>query len=431
MKLDCLFAGVTAVTLGERGVLKNAWVGVSGGKIVYLDTKAPRDVSAGRIIERPRRVLIPGLINAHTHISMTALRGYADDLPLHRWLNERIFPAEAKLSERGVYLGARLGMLEAIASGTTGIVDAYFKLSGIARAARETGLHANICNMLTWFGEGAAPDTDNAFREALELQQEYSGDELVRADAGLHAVYTSNPESWEKIARFAQEHGMRLHVHISETKKENEDCIARWGASPVEVLERAGVFGSPVTAAHCVYLSDRDREILRAHDAVIVHNPTSNCKLASGIADVEAMEGITTALGTDGVASNNRHDLFAEMKLAALLGKVRTLDASALPAGRVLRMATEGGARAMGRENRAGRIEPGYDADLALLNFDTPRLSPCYDTLSHLVYAATGEDVELTMSAGRILYENGEFPGIDAERCMRELREYTKETFGE
>ena len=429
MKLDCLFADVTALT--PEGVLPHAWVGTKDGKIAYAAAQEPEGSDAARVIRRPRRVLIPGLINAHTHIVMTAFRGYADDLPLHRWLNERIFPAEAKLDERGVYLAARLGMLEALSCGTVGICDAYFKLAQIAAAARECGIRANICNMLTWFGEGAAPDTDNAFREALELARDSRDDPLITADAGLHAVYTSNPASWEKIGRFAFENGMRLHIHISETKKENDDCLARYGCTPTEALYRAGVFKNPVTAAHCVWVSGEDRAILRDAGAVIVHNPVSNCKLASGIADVAAMQGIRVALGTDGMASNNSHDLFEEMKLTALLAKVRSLDASDCPAGQVLEMASQGGAAAMGREDSAGRIEVGYDADLALLNFDTPALTPCYDVLSHLVYTATGRDVELTMVNGRVVYENGEFPGIDAERCSAELREYCKATFGD
>ena len=431
MKLDYLFSDVTAVTLGEKGILPHAWVGVKDGRIVWADACPPPDAQADRVISRPRRVLIPGLVNAHTHIAMTAFRGFADDLPLHRWLNERIFPAEAKLDPRGVYLAARLGMLEALSTGTTGICDAYFKLPQIAAAAKECGIRANICNMLTWFGEGPAPDSDNAFQEALELAREYRDDPLVTADAGLHAVYTSNPESWEKIAGFAKENGMRLHIHIAETQKELDDCRAKYGCSPVKALYKAGAFQNPVTAAHCVYLDEADRAILREAGAVIVHNPVSNCKLASGIADVPAMRGIRVALGTDGMASNNSHDLFEEMKLSALLAKVRSLDAAALPAGQALEMAVLGGAAAMGREGRAGRIQVGYDADLALLNFDTPALTPCYDVLSHLVYAAAGRDVEMTLVNGKAVYENGEFPGVDAERCAAELREYCKKTFGD
>ncbi len=339
MELDYLFADVTAVTLSGKGVLPNAWVGTKDGRIVWVDTQPPADAGAARVIQRPRRVLIPGLVNAHTHIAMTAFRGFADDLPLHRWLNERIFPAEAKLSERGVYLSARLGMLEALSTGTTGICDAYFKLSSIAAAAKECGIRANICNMLTWFGEGACPDSDNAFQEALTLARDCKDDPLVTADAGLHAVYTSNPESWEKIGSFARDNGMRLHIHIAETRKEVDDCRAQYGCSPTEALRRAGVFENPVTAAHCVYLDEADRATLRDAGAVVVHNPTSNCKLASGFADIPAMEGIPVALGTDGMASNNTHDLFGEMKLTALLAKACSLDASVLPARKVLEMA--------------------------------------------------------------------------------------------
>ncbi|MEA4824941.1 MAG: amidohydrolase [Clostridiaceae bacterium] len=431
MKLDCLFADVTAVTMAAPGVLRSAYVGVADGKIVYIGREMPRDTEIARVIRKPHRVLMPGMTNAHTHIAMTAFRGYADDLPLHRWLFEKIFPAEAKLDARGVYLAARLGMLEALSTGTTAVCDAYFNLDSIAKAAKECGIRANICNMLTYFGEGAAPDTDNAFRETRELAAAYAGDALVTTDMGLHSVYTSTQSSWEKVGVYAREHNLRLHIHLSETQKENDDCFAKYGCSPTAALERAGVFDNAVTAAHCVFLSEADRTILRMHNTVIAHNPTSNCKLASGIADVASMKGIPVALGTDGMASNNTHDLFGEMKLCAMLAKVRAMDASICPADEVVRMATVGGAAAVGREGCCGKLKVGYDADIVMLNFDTPSLSPCYDTLSHLVYAATGRDVELTMVGGRVAYENGAFPGIDAEKCAAELREYCKATFGE
>ena len=428
MKLDYLFADVAALL--PEGVRKGVYVGVADGKIVWVSDEAPEECGA-RVIRRPRRVLLPGLTNAHTHIAMTAFRGYADDLPLQAWLNEKIFPAEAKLDARGVYLGARLGMLEALSCGTTAICDAYFRLTSVAKAAKECGIRANLCNMLIYFGEGAAPDSDNSFREALEVLEAYPDDPLVTADMGLHAVYTSGPASWRKAGEFARAHGLRLHLHLSETRQENDDCRKQYGCSPTQALAREGVFDGPVLAAHGVYLDDADRELLRTHGVTVAHNPTSNCKLASGIAEVQALEGIPTALGTDGMASNNSHDLFGEMKLCALLGKVRAGDAAALPAASVVRMATEGGAAARGKSGCAGKIAVGCDADLALVNFDTPALSPCYDVLSHLVYAATGRDVELTMTAGRVVYENGEFPGLDAERCAAELREYCKATFGE
>lgn len=434
MKFTVLFSDVTVVA--EPGkVLRHAYVGVAGDKIAYVGTEPPCGAEIERNICRPRRVLIPGLVNAHTHIPMTALRGYADDVPLHKWLTEHIFPAEAKLDERGIYLGARIGMLEALSTGTTAVCESYSRLHMIARAACETGIRANICNMLLWFDKGPADYSDRAFTETERLLREYGNGRhpLIRPDMGLHAVYTSDPACWKQTAAFARDLHLRIQLHLSETQRENDDCRAQYGCSPTQALEQAGIFDLPVTAAHCVALSDEDRAILARHNVTAVHNPVSNCKLASGIADMRALTtaGIPAALGTDGMASNNSMDLFEEMKLAALLAKVSTGEASSCPAADAFRMATVGGAHAMGRENRAGLIAVGYDADLALLNFDVPHLTPCYDVLSHLVYAASGRDVELTMCAGRTVYENGEFPGIDHERDMAELREYCESKFGE
>jgi len=434
MRIDVLFSDVTAV-LDPDTVLENANIGITDGKIVWADSRYPKDAEIGREIRRPRRVLIPGMVNAHTHIPMTVLRGYADDYPLQPWLYDHIFPAEAKLDERGIYLGAKLGMLEALSTGTTAICDSYSRLHWIAKAACETGIRANLSNMLLWFDKGPADFSDRSFEDTLTVIREYGNGRhpLVTPDMGLHAVYTSDPACWKQTADFARDFHLRLQVHLAETPTEDRECRERYKKSPTEALFEAGVFDVPATAAHCVVLNDVDREILRQCGVTAVHNPVSNCKLASGIADTMKMQkiGISVALGTDGMASNNSHDLFEEMKLAALLAKVSEMDASACSARDAFRMATEGGAKAVGRDTHSGRIRVGYDADLVLLNFDAPALTPCYDVLSQLVYAASGRDVEMTVVNGRTVYENGEFPGIDHEQLCAEVREYCKSTFGD
>ncbi|NMA09081.1 MAG: amidohydrolase [Clostridiales bacterium] len=427
-RIDTLFADVTAVTMdGEP--LPHAHVGVTDGTIGYLSQTEPVDTEIGRTVRGSRLVLMPGLINTHTHIAMTALRGYADDAALHTWLFDRIFPAEHKLDARGVYLAARVGMLEAVGTGTTAILDNYFHILSVADAAVETGLRAEVANIAMYFGDGVIPETDRTFSDCRDVMEKYSGHPLVRAGTGIHAVYTSNPETWAYMADYAGTHRLRMQLHLSETAKENADCLEKYGVSPTAALENAGVFALPVTAAHGVHLSAEDRTLLKAHDVTVSHCPASNCKLASGIADVPAMlsAGVNVSLGTDSVASNNSHDLFRELKLAALLGKVRTGDAEALPARTVLAFATANGARAMGY-GKSGRIRMGYDADLTLLDFDAPHLTPCWDVCSQLVYAATGRDVCMTMVNGRVVYERGAYPGIDHEKWMAELREYCEKT---
>jgi len=424
---DCLFADVTLLSPERHEPLEHAWVGVCDGKITYVGAAAP-DGTAAKTVQGEQLVLIPGLINAHSHVAMTALRGYADDVKLQSWLFDHIFPAEAKLDAEGVALAARLGMMESLSCGVTGLCDMYFCSDVVCDEAVRTGMRVMVSNAATRFGEGPLPPEDRTLTEFEAILERYPDHPMVRTVSGIHAVYTSNPETREQMLMLAQKYDMPILLHLSETETENRECMEKYGMSPTELLEKEGILDVPVVAAHCVHLSARDREILREHGVVCVHNPVSNCKLASGIADIAAMEnaGLTIALGTDGVASNNNHDLFEEMKLMALLGKVKTGDASAVSAHDAFRAATMGGAAAMGRADCAGQIRVGFDADLAVLDFDQPHLQPMHNVLSSLVYAASGRDVVLTMNNGRIVYENGRFPGLDEKETAAQLREYVK-----
>ena len=419
--MDTLFKNVRAVLMDDADtVLDNAYVGVEAGRITYAGATPPEG-TAKSVIDGTHKVLIPGLVNAHTHLPMTLLRGFADDLDLQTWLFEHIFPAEAKLTSDIVYTGTLLALLECIASGTVSVTDMYFFTTDIARAVAESGIKANLCRPFMG-GSDYLPADDTRMKEALELIRQYHGFDNGRIliDASVHAEYTSCPAVWEAAAALARDKGLRMHVHISETAREHDECIGRHGLTPTAVLDKHGLFSVPAAAAHCVHVTDGDMDILAARGATAVHNPVSNLKLNSGVARVRAMrdKGVSVALGTDGAASNNSLDMFEEMKTAAILA---TGEAPLTAAG-ALRLATRNGAASQGRSGETGRIAEGLDADLILIDFDRPHLTPLYSAVSSLVYGARGSDVVLTMVRGKVLYQNGDFLTIDREKVLYEAR---------
>lgn len=425
---DILFADVNAVTMEDRSpVLRNSYVLVSGGKIASVSDAPPAGFSGERIDGRGK-VLMPGLVNCHTHIPMTVLRGYADDYDLQTWLTDYIFPVEAKLDGRCVRAGALLGIAEAIASGTTSFTDMYYFCDDILAAVEESGIKANVSRGTSLFSEDFTFDSHPGCVDMRRLLRDWDGRDAgrIRIEASIHAEYTSNPKLWSAVADYASANGLGMHVHLSETRKEHEDCLAKYGATPAAVLDRCGVWATRAVAAHCVRVTEEDMDLLAARGVNVSHNPVSNLKLASGIAPVPALlaKGINVALGTDSVASNNSHDLFEEIKTAALIHKGSSGDPRAIGALDALRLATVNGARAQGRQNECGRIAPGMDADLILLDFDRPHLVPCHNVVSNLVYSARGSDVVLTMVRGRILYRDGEFLTLDLDAVRRELNEY-------
>ncbi len=425
---DILFAGVTAVTMeGDSPVRPDSYVLVSGGRIASVTDSPPADFSGERIDGRGK-VLLPGLVNCHTHIPMTVLRGYADDYDLQTWLTKYIFPVEARLDGRCVRAGTLLGIAEALASGTTSFTDMYYFCDDILAAVEETGIKANVSRGTSLFSEDFSFDTHPGCVEMRRLHGEWDGRDSgrIRVEASIHAEYTSNPRLWAAVAEYAASNGLGMHVHLSETRKEHEDCVSKYGATPAAVLDRYGVWGTRAVAAHCVRVTEEDMDLLAERGVNVSHNPVSNLKLASGIAPVPALlaKGINVALGTDSVASNNSHDLFEEIKTAALIHKGSSGDPRAVGALEALRLATVNGARAQGRKDECGRIAPGLDADLILLNFERPHLVPCHNVVSNLVYSARGSDVVLTMVRGRILYRDGEFATIDLGKVRRELEGY-------
>ena len=426
--MDTLFSNVTVVTMDEAlRVIYSGFVGVTDGRISYLE-KTPPAEPPKQIIDGTGMVLMPGLINCHTHLPMSLLRGCADDLALAEWLNDYIFPREERLDDRAVKAAALLSIAECLRFGVTSVSDMYDHCEAIAEAVAESGIKANLSRGITLFSDEFDFETFPACRELAALREKWDGYDngRIRVEASIHAEYTSDSRLWDALSEYAINEGLGMQLHLSETQKEHEACKERYGLTPAQLLDCHHVFDTHAVAAHCVWLEEDDMRLLARRGTTAVHCPVSNLKLASGRADVTGMirAGMNVALGTDGSASNNNLDLFEEIKAAALLAKSREGDPKALPAQAALLMATVCGARAQRRERECGMIKPGLDADLILLDFTAPHLMPCHNVLSHLVYAASGHDVSLTMVRGKVLYASGRFSTIDLDAVVRELAEH-------
>ena len=426
--MSILIHNCTAVLMDEAGtVLPNAYVVVEGTKIRSVSTQRPWG-SFEEQIDGRGNVLMPGFVNAHSHVPMTAMRGYGDGNNLQDWLHNYIFPVEARWDDRAIRACTDLGLAEMIASGTTCIADMYMHTGAVARMVLESGVSANLSCGGVYFGapEDFSPDACGDCRNQIALTEEWNGvgDGQIKVDASIHAEYTSNPSLWQWMAGYAAEHGLGMHVHVSETRSEHESCLQKYGKTPVAMLDQYGVWVNGGTAAHCVWVSDADMELMVQRNITAVHNPVSNLKLASGAARVPRLleRGVNVALGTDGVASNNSHDLFEEIKLAALLHKGIGLDPAAVTARQALEMATINGARALRRNT--GVIAPGKTADLILVDLAAPNLFPCHDVEEDLVYSARGSNVVMNMARGRVIYEKGEFFTLDLEKIRAEVESY-------
>ena len=427
--MSILFEHVTAVTMDPTApVLHDAFVLVEGTAIAQVGQTRPQG-QFDRVVDCTGKVMMPGLINAHTHLPMTLMRGYGGGHDLQHWLNDYIFPAEDKLDSASVQAGTQLALAELIAGGVTCVADMYYFCPDIAQAVADSGISANISRSVTCFAPVDDPENYYACRELRELEAQWNGFDhgRIRVDASVHAEYTSfaAPNMWEYLGRYAADHKLGMQVHLSETRSEHLECMARHGGkTPFAVLDDYGVWQSGGLAAHCVWVSRDDMEGMVRRGVTAVHNPVSNLKLASGVAPVPRLleAGVNVALGTDGVASNNSHDMFEEIKLAALLHKGVSRDPTAVSARQALEMATINGARALGRNT--GCIAPGRDADLILLDFTHPGLTPCHDPEENLVYSAHGSDVVMNMARGKVIYENGSFLTLDLEDIRARLKDY-------
>jgi 5-methylthioadenosine/S-adenosylhomocysteine deaminase len=366
-------------------------------------------------VDLGEHALIPGLVNAHTHAAMSLMRGLADDLPLMRWLEEHIWPAEMKhVSPQFVKDGTLLACAEMLRGGVTCFNDMYFFPGAALEAALEAGLRVSLGMIVFDFPSAYGADPDDYLAKGLALRDQWREHPLVSFCLAPHAPYTVSDATFRKVAKLAAEVEVPVHIHLHETEEEIRRSLAEHGVRPLERLQRLGLLGPGLIAVHAVHLEDGEIALLAKHGASVAHCPTSNLKLASGFAPAAKMAaaGINLAFGSDGAASNNRLDLFGEMRLAALLAKAVARDAAAMPAHAALRAATLGGATALGLEARIGSIVAGKAADLAAVRLSGPELSPCYDPLSHLVYAAGREHVSDVWVAGRRLLEGGILPTL-------------------
>ncbi|MDD1655627.1 MAG: amidohydrolase family protein [Methanomicrobiales archaeon] len=402
---------ILAATLGEEA--RDIYVG-EHGLIEYVGTagKARFGRDAAVTLDGRHHLVLPGLVNTHTHAAMTLLRGYADDMPLQEWLTEKIWPLEAHLTKEDVYEGTRLACLEMIRSGTTAFNDMYFHMEDAARAASDAGIRATLAYGFLDMGDPAKREKECRATEALVRHVKGLGNPRIRAAVGPHAVYTVSPEGLQWCAGFAREQGIGIHVHLSETEQEVRECMAARGVRPVAHLDRCGCLTPRTVAAHCCWLDREECGLLAERGVSASHNPTSNMKLAVGRAmpcHWMREAGARVTLGTDGAASNNSLDMFGAMKDAALLQKFFWNRQTLLPAPEALAMATEEGAHALG--TGPGRIETGAPADLILVSTRTADLTPVHHPASTLVYACTGGSVQTVICDGRVLMHDRVVPG--------------------
>lgn len=381
----------------------------------------PADLPAGRqgaeVIDGTGKVALPGLVNAHTHAAMTLFRGYADDLALKEWLEDKIWPLEAHLTPDDVYQGSRLAIAEMIKGGTTCFADMYFYPDEVARAVTESGIRASLCGVLL----GIRPTADQDLADAVRFTERWQGaEDRVTAVFGPHSLYTCKTEHLKRIADAARELGTGIHTHLLETRTERDEIKSFNGAGPFEILKETGLLERPMLAAHSVYLSAEERDLIKEYPFTPVHTPGSNLKLASGIAPIAeyVTAGIKAGLGTDGAASNNNLDMLEEARLAALIHKVETFDPTVVSAYEALEMATRGGAKAVGLDDKIGQLEEGMRADVILVDMRSPHLTPRHDVVANLVYSASAADVTETIVNGRILMRDRKLTTLDEAQTM-------------
>lgn len=414
---------------------EDRYVAIKDGIIDYIGDAAPAELEQyGRVIDGAGHLLMPALYNAHSHAPMTLLRGYAENLPLDRWLNEKCWPFEAKMTGEDNYWATLLACAEMARYGVVGFSDMYYAAFDRAKAVTEAGLKANLCEGLLAFEPKPYADYPIcAQNETYVKELHNSANGRIKIDYNIHAEYTSNPLVCKDIAEIVKAKGLRLHLHLSETEKEVLECKERHdGLSPVEYFESLGVLDVPVTAAHCVWLSEKDMDILQAHEVFIANNPVSNMKLGSGFAPIPTMlsRSMNVCLGSDGMASNNNHNLFSDIYVMGLIYKGNTLDPAVVEPKQILTAATRTGALSQGRED-CGLLKVGFRADLCMLDVTGPQWCPMTAPDYNVIFAGDGSDVVLTLSDGEVVYERGAWPTIDLERVKSEVSARAKRIIAE
>ncbi len=430
-KADLIVTGGAVVTMNaERRIIEDGAVAVKGDAIVAVGPRAVVEAkySGAQTIDAKGKLVLPGLINGHTHVPMTLLRGLKDDVTLEEWLTKAIFPAEAKnVNEEFVRWGTRLAAAEQIRGGVTTFVDMYYFEDAIAEETKAAGMRGVLGETFLDF-----PAPDNKSNAAMldyteKFLKRWQGDPLIHAAVAPHSMYLCSQKTLQDSVALARKYNAPILIHVAETKKELIDSREKNGTTPVQYLDRLGILGPDVVAAHCIWVDEADRKILAQRQVGCVHNPSSNMMLASGVAPVieERTAGIAVGLGTDGPAgSNNDLDLMEEMDLAAKLQKVTKMDPRALGAKAVVEMATIEGARALHMEKEIGSLETGKKADIIVIGLDAPNAVPMYDVYSQLAYALKGSDVETVIIGGRTVMRDRKLLTLDEPAILAKAREY-------
>ena len=428
--MDTLISNVTIVTMNEKmDVLFGAYLGVKDGKIAYIGKSAPKE-QPQTIVDGTGMVLLPGLVNCHTHLATSVLRSYCDDLTNAQALEEQL-KKEDKMDSRSAKAAASLAIAECLRFGITSVSDLYYYPNATAEAAAEAGIKANIALSSYRFTDGCEDfdfETDEQCAELRRVVDKWNGydDGRIKIDAGIHAEYTSNFKLWEGLVGYAAEQNLGFQLHLAETRAEVDSCLDRTGLTPAELLSCHGVFNVPVTAAGCACLEDADKALMGKKKATAVACPLTAAKSGNPITPVLdcVKSGMNVALGTGGAIEAGNLDLFEVMRGVSMSVRAASGKADALPASAALMMATVCGARAQGRAENTGMIKEGFDADLILVDFSAPHLIPCHNVMNGLVFSAKGGDVAMTMVRGKILYQNGQFPTIDLKTVIEELTNY-------
>ena len=382
--------------------------------------------NVNKIIDATDKILLPGFINTHTHLSMTLFRGLADDLSLDEWLNDNIWPMEANLNGNYCYIGALLGAIELIKSGTTTFSDMYFYMEDVARAVEESGIRGVLSYGMIDFGDEEKRKAEIEKNMQLFKNCHNAADGRIKVFLGPHSPYTASEELLKEVRKLADENDMKIHIHVSETQKEINDVSTEKGLRPFEYLDSIGFLGPDVICAHSVWLSDEEIEIIKKHDVKVSHNPCSNMKLASGISPVSKLleKDICVAIGTDGASSNNNLDIIEELRTASLLQKVSTLNPKVLTSDEAIAMGTINGARLLGLDDEIGSIEVGKKADLILIDTNNANMVPDSSKLSsNVIYSANGSNVDTTICNGQILMENRKLATLDEQDIYKKAKE--------
>ena len=428
---DILISNGVVLTMNESNQeIQDGAVAIVAEKITAVGHKDEfSEWKISKHIDARGGIIMPGLVNTHTHAAMTCFRGIADDLPLMTWLDEHIFPAESKLDNQKVYSGSLLACAEMIMAGTTCFCDMYLFEDAVARAAKDAGIRAVVGEVLYDFDSPNYGPIEQGFAYTENLIAKWQDDPLITIAVEPHSPYLCAPELLQRSFSISQTHEIPMVIHLSEAQSEVDGMQEKYNLTPVQHLADIGVLGPNVVACHCVVLTDEDIALLHKHDVKVSHNPESNMKLASGIAPVPQLldAGVCVGLGTDGCASNNNLDLFLEMDTAAKLHKVNTLDPTVLDARTALRMATIQGARALGLGEITGSLEPGKLADVIVIDNHKPHLTPMYNPTSHMVYAARGSDVSTSIINGQILMNGRKLQSLELEKVMQDVNQIAEE----